>query len=349
MKQPGFLEALRVDISRSCDSIRNLVDREGGLREEELFSLLSFPKDDNHQIVETPEDTNVSFYHDDLEGYGLLGSQQKFAHCVYAGDFDQPTGEPKALMRVPGLGISLLAIKLLQTPRGCRTWVVVPPHFREKIENHLSMLCGPDMDKVSIIEQDSVYMLTPDYRLVKGELSSCGTGGVVAALLRGDQYNNFVKDGGKYVYVTNVSNVLATPNLELLGHHVKHGSKVTFEVVRRTEDEGRNLLVETENGVNLVDSSRMLNVETSGFHWSGTGSAILSTELNLEAALPPWRRVKSTYKNHLTVRYQRFLEELSEAYTTSFVGVARCERFFWIDSLRDLEEVSKRVTITFAA
>lgn len=348
MKQPGFIEVLRKEISRNCDSIRQLVNRKGGLQEEELFSLLCFPKDTNHQFVEVAKDTNVSFYHDDLEGYESLGSQQSFVHCIYAGDVEPTTGEPKALMRVPGLGISLLAIKLLQTPRGCQTWVVTPPHFKERIAGHLSMLCGFDLGNILLIEQDSVYMLTPDYRLIKDELSPCGTGGVVSSLLRGDHYNNFVQDGGKYVYVTDVSNVLATPSLEILGHHVKHNSKVTFEVVRRIEEEARNLLVNTEHGVNLVDQSRLLDFDTSAHLWGGTGSVILSTDLDLEAALPPWRRVRSTYKNYLTVRYQRFLEELSEAYTSSFVGVARDERFFWVDSLKDLEEISRRVTIKFA-
>lgn len=348
MKQPGFLEVLRNEISRNSDSIRKMVDRKGGLREEELFSLLRFPKDDNHQFVSVPMDSNVSFYHDDLEGYGSLGTQQKFVHCIYAGDVDPSTGEPKALMRVPGLGISLLAIKLLQTPKGCPIWVVVPPHFKEKISQHLSMLCGLELEDVLLVEQDSVYMLTPDYRLIKDELSSCGTGGIISALLRGNHYSSFVEDGGSYVYVTDVSNVLATPSLEVLGHHVKHHSRATFEVVRRNSNEIRSPLVETENGINLSDLSRLVDIDTSELHWGGTGSVILSTDLDLEAALPPWRRVKSTYKNYLTVRYQRFLEELSEAYTSSFVGVARDERFFWVNSLSDLEEISKRVTIKFA-
>lgn len=347
MKNPGFVESLRTEISRNSDSIRRIVDRQGGLREEELFSLLCTPRDDGLQVFGAPGNNDVSFYHDDLEGYGFLGSQQKFAHCIYAGDVDPSTGEPKALMRVPGLGISLLAIKLLQTPKGCRTWVVAPPHNKEKLQNHLSMLSSSELEDVILLEQDSVYMLTPDYRLVKDELSSCGTGGVVSSLLRGDHYNRFVQDGGKYIYVTDVSNVLATPSLEVLGHHAKHHSKVTFEVVRRNEEEFRSLLVDTENGIVLADRSRLVDVDTSDHHWTGTGSVILSTELDLVAALPPWRRVRRVHKNYLTVLYQRFLEELSEAYTSSFVGVARDERFFLVDSLKDLEEISKRVTIKF--
>jgi len=347
-RQPGFIQALRRDIERGSDSIRSLVDRPGGLRDEEFFSLLLNPDDGELRVADVPNDMNVSFYHDRIDEYAELGRQQKIVHCIYAGETDTITGEPKALLRVPGLGISLLAIKLLQTPKGVKTVVVVPPHLKTRFEDHVSSLFRDSLDDVSIIQQDSVYLLTPDYRLVKDELIGCGSGGCISALLRDGLFKGLAEAGNKFVYVTDVSNVFAGPSHEIIGHHAKHGSKLTFEVVRRVNSESGCVLVESENGINLVHPTRMVSIDLTDHSWMGTGSVIVSTDIDLMAFVPSWRRVRRVHKNYITVCYQRFLEELSEAYTSSYVGVARDERFLPVSNAGDMQEISKRLTIKFS-
>lgn len=348
IKQPGFIENLRKDLENNSDSIRKLINRAGGLSEQQLLSLLQDPQGQELQSVEVPADTEVSFYHDDLLGYEELGRQQSYVHCIYAGEVDPIRGTPKALTRVTGLGMSLLTIKLLQTPRSCETWIVVPPHFKNQIEDHISSLAFDELHTPIVIEQDSTYMLTPDYRLVKHELASCGSGGILAAMQRSGCLKNFSSNGGKYVYVTNVANVLATPSLEILGHHAKHGAKVTFEVVRRNQSDHGSILVESENGLNLVDPIRLPNVNLTEYTWQGVGSLVFDANIDISAILPAWRRVRRVYKNYLTVRYERFLEELSEAYTTNYVGVARNERFLRADLSTEMEEISKRLVVKFS-
>lgn len=348
-RQPGFIQNLRKDIERVSDSIRTMVDRHGGLREENFFSLLMNPNGDELRSVDVPNDMNVSFYHDKIEEYSELGKGQKFVHCIYAGETDVFAGNPKALLRVPGLGISLLAIKLLQTPKGVKTAVIVPPHLKSQFEDHVSSLFMDNFDDISIIEQDSVYLLTPDYRLVKDELISCGSGGCISALIRDGFLQKLSADGTDLLYVTDVCNVFSTPSDEIMGHHVKHGSKITFEVVRKMPDEHGSVLVDSENGINLVNPVRVGTAELSEHSWMGTGAVVVNTNLDLSSALPLWRRVRRVHKNYITVCYQRFLEELSEAYTASYVGVARDERFLTVSNTRDMEEISKRLTIKFSS
>ena len=341
----GFIQNLTKDIGVLSRSIREMVESPSGLREQEFYSLLANPCSEELHISEVPLDSNVSFYHDKLEEYADIGRQHKIVHCIYAGELDSITGEPRALARVPGLGISLLAIKILQTPIGVRTLVVVPPHLRQKFEDHVACLGADNQGTVTIIEQDSVYLLTPDYRLIKDELVSCGSGGCLAALSRDGVLAGLLEQGIQYVYFTDVRNVLATPSYEILGHHIKHGSKLTFEVVRRHEEQRGSVLVDSENGINLADPVRLNTQDLSPYTWGGTGSMIMGTDVDISSALPRWRRVRRVHKNYVTVCYQRFMEELSEAFTSSFVGVARNERFLQVNHPGDMEEVSKRITI----
>ena len=341
----GFIQNLTKDISTLPQSIRGMVESHSGLLEKEFYSLLSNPSSEELHISDVPSDSSVSFYHDKLEEYADIGRQHKIVHCIYAGELDSISGEPLALARVPGLGISLLAIKILQTPIGVRTLVVVPPHLRQIFEDHVACLGADNQGTVNIVEQDSVYLLTPDYRLVKDELNGCGSGGCLAALSKNGVLKELVEQGTQYIYFTDVRNVLATPSYEILGHHIKHGSKLTFEVVRRKEEQKGSVLVDSENGINLVDPVRLNIQDFSPYSWGGTGSMIMGTDVDVSAALPRWRRVRRVHKNYVTVCYQRFLEELSEAFTSSFVGIARNERFLKVDSPRDMEEVSKRITI----
>lgn len=346
-KKPGFAQSLKEEIGKITSSIREMVDRNSGLREQEFYSLLANPSSEELHVSDVPSDSNVSFYHDKLEEYCEIGRQHKIVHCIYAGDVDNITGEPLALARVPGLGISLLAIKILQTPIGMRTLVVVPPHLRQRFEDHVACLSADNEGTVTIIEQDSVYLLTPDYRLVNGELLSCGSGGCLAAVTRNGVLTELLEQGIQYIYFTDVRNVLATPSYEILGHHVKHGSKITFEVVRRQEEQKGSVLVDSENGINLVDPVRLNIRDLSPYSWGGTGSMIMGLDADVSADLLHWRRVRRVHKNYVTVCYQRFLEELSEAFTSSFVGIARSERFLQVNHPGEMEEVSRRITIKF--
>jgi len=344
MKLPGFILKLQEDLNKIPEAIRRRVNSPGGLSESELTSLLLSPVDHTLSAPQPPDDGKVAFYHGCFEDYSQIGTQaihsKSVAYCILAGGLGTRVGEPKALLRVPELGMSLLTLKLFQAVGEGPIWIIVAPSLRDQVESHIRSQIGFDQNRISFIEQHESYRLTPDNQIVMSnnvpELYPCGTGDVFSILR--DRVEAANTAGVKHVVVVNVDNVFAALEPAIVGHHISHLSKVTCEVVRRKENEMGSVLVNSERGRHISDQARM-SCDITDYSWLSTGSYVIDLGIDFSPLGKTWYRRQKVHLNKVSVQYERRIDEITSFVDTSYLGVVRNERYMPILTPQDFELV----------
>ena len=348
MKLPGFLRKMQDDLARVPESYRSIVNRDGGLKEKELQHMLLNPTDHTLATSQPPTDENVLFYHDQLESYALAGSEaianRSVAYCILAGGCGTRVGQSKALLRIPELNMSLLTLKLLQAVGTGPIWIMVPKTFRAEVEAHVKEQIGIQHDRITYVEQFESYRFTPDNQLMfcdgRPELYPCGTGDILQLM-----FSDELKSSGvKHVAVVNVDNVFASLDPSVVGHHIRHESKVTCEVVRRKDKECGYVLVDGPDGLQIVNIS---NVQDSHqeYTWLSTGSWIIDLS-QLSYVKPKWHRRQKTVDGRIVIQHERSIVDVTAAVPTTYLGTIRSERYMPVTTAEDLQQVRRLVHIT---
>lgn len=332
--------------------IRETVNKRGGLSESKLLELILNPQDQGIDRPSAPLDSQIRIECDidvcvNTGNEELLGG--KVAYCIVTNNVELGSGEPTALMRIPDLGISLLTIKLFQAIGTGPIWILVSPSTKHKIVSHVNSQIGIDHSRIRYIEQFESYRLYPNNDVIisegKPDLYSCGTGDLFPALVHSGVMQEFIDKGGKYISVVNVDNILASLDPMLIGWHALSLSNVTCEVVKREINDAGGFVCVDRGQLQVTESYRMYNVDTSSFKWLNTNSLIFNANLNIEPLGDSWNRVQKSINGNLVIQYERLLEEITEAYNTMFVAVDRNKRFFLIKKQSDLILASKKLNI----
>ena len=114
--EPGFVKELQRDIESVRPEIRKKLLRPGALSEERLLSLVCSTPPTWDSDLEHADERAVTKY-DDLvtwqSGCDAIRAGE-VAFVVLSGGAGTRAGGPKAFMRLPKLGITLMANKLFQ-------------------------------------------------------------------------------------------------------------------------------------------------------------------------------------------------------------------------------------------
>lgn len=340
--EPGNASGLRADINSIELGYRERHCRPGGLTESELLQLVLAPRDEVVSDLEhpsAPDVTELDAIGPDVEELGRKAIEEgSVAFVILAGGSGTRLGSPKALARLPGLGLSLLAHKLTQAIP-MQAWVMTSPQLVMPILDHLGTLNPLRLG--CVFDQFESYRLSPDNRIAfmapgVPELHPTGHGDVGPALVESGVFDD--SPNVKHCIIVNVDNVLASPEPRVLGHHLATGAHVTCEIVDRSgDDRSGGRLAWSAGRLQVMESFRLPDDFEDSAQLTSTNTMIVSVEA-LRARLQ-WRyhRVRKQVGSRIVVQHERLLQQYTEAFDARFVLVPRRQRYLPIKEEIDLE------------
>lgn len=344
----ALIERFKKSLNEIPASTRSVINKAGGLSENKLLDLILNPKDYGVNLPEEPPD-DVVITNCDVEKCNELGNESlangEVAYCVLAGGAGTRIGEPKALLRIPNIGMSLLTLKLFQAFGTGPIWVIVSPGLKDRIIDHVASQAGLDMARIKFIEQYESYRLEPDNQISfvdgKPNLYPCGHGDLFPALVSSGVLKEFVEQGGRYVCTVNVDNVAAFLDPVAIGRHIVSNANVSCEVVTKNVEDTGGVLCDVNGSYQILESFKIHGTDSTKFKWLNTNTFVFNSTLNIVPLGNAWNRVQKNVDGKLFVQHERLLQEITEAYDTVYFGVERAERFVPIKSVDDLEKVEK--------
>jgi UTP--glucose-1-phosphate uridylyltransferase len=348
----ALIERFKASLNDVPPTTRASVNRIGGLSEDALLGLIINPYDSCVDGPHHPQDSIIEKQYDaDLcFEFGQTALQSgEVAYCILAGGVGTRIGEPKALLRLPNSGMSLLTLKLFQANGTGPIWILTSPSLRAAVESHVFSIAGIDLTRIQIVEQYESYRLTPDNQIFFSDgvpnLYPCGHGDIFPALTTTGILRQFINAGGKYVAVVNADNILASLDPFIVGRHIICNANVSCEVVERSDEDAGGVLCIDRGQLQIVESYRIRNVNAKEFKWLNTNSLIFNANLNVEPLGNSWNRVQKIINDNVVIQHERLLQEITEAYDTFFFKSERSERFFPIKNSSDLIAADKKVNV----
>lgn len=345
--EPGFLADLRNDLANVRPDIKMRLNRRGALTEDRLQALIAGVQTDDIAEAEHASSGDITNY-DDLYDWRPACDAIKageIAFVVLAGGAGTRVGGSKAFMRLPTLGITLTANKLVQsgfvTHKGeiiqAQAWFMTAPEIFKKMALHLGGLSP--QPKGVIFEQFESYRLSVDNRLIftvpgVPELYPSGHGDVGPAIVESGVLADY--PNVKHVVIVNCDNVLASMDPMVLTHHLTTGAHVTCELVERQKMDRGGIPIWVDNRLQVVEDFRLPADFVEGARYHNTNTMIVSIEA-LKTEIPwRWNRVRKQAGNRLVVQYERLVQQYTEVFPTQYVLVDRKRRYLPIKSEADL-------------
>lgn len=345
---PGFLAELQKQLENLPADVLENVNREGGLEIADLLGLIVKPKDHNVAFPDVVSDDCLDNYTSIDESLRLSGQKSyaegESAYCILAGGSGTRLGRTKGLMKLPTSGKTLLQLKIEQALNVKNVWVMTSPSNHEEISELVKSM--PESSKIKLFKQYECLRLEPDnllhYEDGVASLHPCGHGDVVPALKHSGILENFKMQGGKYISVVNVDNVLASPDPGLMGLHIKNETPVSCEVVESDCQESGGYLCNYFGANQIVEKFRFNgDVDFTLYKWLSTNSMIFDARLDFDTIRWSWHRVKKQIDERLVIQHERLLQELTSIFKTKFVVVPRDKRFAPVKSASDLFEAER--------
>jgi len=348
----ALVDRYRSNIKKLPSEVRERVNRPGGLDEQTLLDLILNPQDQGVDRPGQPRLDSVKIDYD-LEVCARLGKDAlkkgHVAYCIMAGGAGTRIGEAKALLRLPGIDMSLLTLKLFQAEGTGPIWIVVSPSLKERVADHVRSQAGIDQSRIEFIEQYESYRLTPDNQISfdsdgKPDMYPCGHGDLFPALNSSRLLDRFVSFGGRYVSIVNVDNTMGSLEPMIIGRHILSESKVSCEVVERSDEDAGGVLCDVNGMLQIVESFRIYGANPKEFKWLNTNSFIFNADIDIRPlGKNSWNRVQKNVGGRLVCQHERLLQEITAAYETNYLGVERRDRFMPIKSIDDLNAAGERL------
>ena len=349
MKSTTLLaERFNASLDKIPASIRESVNRRGGLSESKLLDLILNPVDYSVNFPEVPGDNVVNQAYD-VEACHSAGSLAlstgKVAYCIMAGGAGTRIGEPKALLRIPEIGMSLLTLKIFQAEGTGPIWIIVSPQLKNRIIDHLYSQSGIDLKRIEFIEQYESYRLGPDNQISfiddkMPDLYPCGHGDLFATIVNSGVLQKFYESGGEYISVVNVDNLAGSLDPIIIGRHITAGANVSCEVVERNLEDSGGVLCTVSGNQQILETFKIRGTDIKLFNWLNTNSFVFNANLNIIPLGNCWNRVQKNINGKIVIQHERLLQEITEAYDTQYLSVERSSRFLPIKKQEDLKNVN---------
>jgi UTP--glucose-1-phosphate uridylyltransferase len=347
VKEPGFTRSLREELTQVAPDFQARVHRAGALPDAELLSLTMQLAVDPAMYHPEPCDASaVSILGDvtpDDERTGMQAIKRgEVAMVLLAGR------TPRLFSQLPGVGTSVLAWRLMQGG-DMPVWIMVAPDQLASVEHHIKPLVLSPNLRGTVFTQFEGYRLTPDNRmawLAPGvpDLGPLGNGDLGPALAEAGILD--AHPAVKWVFISNVDNVMATPHEGLIGFHIRHGAPITCEVVDLWPDDRGGVLARIDGYRQIAEDWRL----PAGFVKPGTFYSTNTMLVNVEVLQTPcawrWHRIRRQVGSRLVVQHERLLQQYTEKFGTVYVRVPRDVRYVSAKTSAGLEEAGRAILQT---
>lgn len=203
----------------------------------------------------------------------------------------------------------------------------------------------PAEDLDSFIQNISLR-LTPDGALFVeadggASLYAPGHGDLPEAIGRG-ALQRFIARGGRYLWMSNVDNVLATLDPVILGAHIQAQVAMTVESAPRLDGDKGGMPARVDGHLQVVEHFRFpQGFDDSTIPVFNTNTFIFNADALLGAFPLQWFLVEKGVDGRPAIQFERLAGELSAFLPTRFVAVPRdgeASRFLPIKVPADLEQ-----------
>lgn len=341
--EPGFSRSLREELTRVLPEFQARVHRSGGLADEELVALVSRPAAD--PAVYHPEQASAgdvvslseATEEDEDAGYDMV-ERGEVAFVLLAGA--SARGTPKLFARIPQIGMTVLAWRLLQYA-GNPVWVMSAPDMMKSIGRHLQEMALTTTTQGTVFPQFESYRLAPDNRIAwfspgVPDLYSLGNGDLGPALADAKVWEDF--PNVKRVVVSSVDNILANFHPGLLGMHARRRTPITCEVVDKEPEDKGGVLAWVNGRLQVAEDWRLPTGFADASPFYSTCAWVFETDV-LKADIPwRWHRSRKQVNERLVVQHERLLQQYTEEFQTLFVRVPRFQRYLLARTEEQLEK-----------
>ncbi|HVZ70845.1 MAG TPA: UTP--glucose-1-phosphate uridylyltransferase [Polyangia bacterium] len=182
---------------------------------------------------------------------------------------------------------------------------------------------------VACFNQCASLRLTPDGDVFRDDegrpsLYATGHGDLVEALANARLLRAFADAGVKYLLVSNVDNLAASPDAAIVGAHVAGARPVTVEVVGRRPGDAGGAVLRVDHRPQIVESFRLpAGTGLDDTPIFNTNTFVLSVAA-LSAELPfDHHPVRKTVSGRPTIQFERLLGEITSVLPTHLLRVPR--------------------------
>ena len=252
-------------------------------------------------------------------------------------------------------GLSFLSLKIRDAARwGGQVPVILMNSFAtdEATAAHLEEHdhFGVDPSLVDSFCQNVSLRIAPDGELWRGEggdvsLYGPGHGDLTYALNRG-ALQRFIDRGGKYLWMSNVDNILATCDPAMLGAHIEasreRGVSMTVEAAPLYPGDKGGMPARVDDDLQIVEHFRFPeDFDHSSIPVFNTNTFVFDAAALAQDFDLTWFVVEKSVEGRPAIQFERLCGELSAFLETQFLAIERdgdASRFLPIKKPEDLEQ-----------
>ena len=278
----------------------------------------------------------------------------ELAFCVMAGGMaTRMGGVVKALVKALGER-TFLELRLnenrsasARAGRAIPLWLMTSEATDEGIRAALKEAHAPS--HVQAFMQDLGLRLTPDAALFRdqhGEPSvhATGHGDLPDALRRSGLLTEFVKGGGKYVWITNLDNLGASIDAVVLGKFIDGKRDVMVEVCDKEATDRGGIPVHAQGKLQILEEFRLpTTFDPSVVRVFNTNTFLVNARLLAEAPFT-WTffQVEKKVDGKPVVQFERLLQEITAHLSAAYLRVPRNGEKSRFLPVKDHDELSRR-------
>jgi UTP--glucose-1-phosphate uridylyltransferase len=330
--------------------------------------------DDRNRIagrVEPPREGDVAgapvagtAEHRRLEELGMKALEAgEVALCVLAGGMATRMGGVVKALVVACESRTFLELRLTENATWLRRtgkelplWLMTSDATEAPIRAALARRGAPA--HVATFMQDVSLRLTPDGKLLRGadgkpSTYSTGHGDLPDALRRSGLLDDFVAEGGRYVWIANLDNVGAAIDAALLGHFIERQRDVMVEVAPKAEGDRGGIPVWADATDDAGHAVRRLQVleefrlpkgfDAAAVRVFNTNTFLVRAQALVDAKVEwSWFEVEKKVDGQPAIQFERLVQELTSAMPAAYVKVPRegaSSRFL---PVKDNDELARR-------
>jgi len=306
-----------------------------------------------HEIRELPSAGSAE--EERLRAIGKNAIQNgELAFCVMAGGMaTRMGGVVKALVRALGEK-TFLELRLNENKsagerakRPVPLWLMTSEATDEKIREALQHAKAPP--HVRAFMQDLGVRLTAEGELFRDQggapsVHATGHGDLPDALRRSGLLHEFVKGGGKYVWITNLDNLGASIDDVVLGAFIDSQSDVMVEVCDKEASDRGGIPVRANGKLQVLEEFRLpTTFDPSTVRVFNTNTFLVNARHLLEAPFT-WTffQVEKKVDGAAVVQFERLLQEITAHLSATYLRVPRNGEKSRFLPVKDHDELARR-------
>lgn len=197
-----------------------------------------------------------------------------------------------------------------------------------------------------MLTQSVSLRLSPDGSVFKGQeptdsLYAPGHGDALIALQRTSLLDEFAAAGGRYLFVSNVDNLVATLDPAVIGAHIDKGLGISVEVVSKKPGDQGGAPAWLDGRLQIIEAFRFpADFDQASIPVFNTNSFVFNVDV-LKGAYPlDWFAVPKTLSDQTLIQYERLLGQLTAFIPSNYILVERDgwqSRFIAVKTPQDLD------------